>query len=482
MDQPEYIRVNLGESGLWEGDLLLVPGVYEGESILSPGKDVGDIRITGPIEDKEVIRALISLGTREKIKPDTIRKVGGFAARWLTKNNIKRAAIEPEALKNLPFSFEQAFQAFCEGLYLGGFTFGKYKSKQETPGEVPTVTFFTGPSSSEDPYQKILDRTNIICQAVNLSRAWAHEPPNSINPVTLAARVEELASGSDLQLKILDDSQLKEMGANAIVAVGQGSNTPSRLIVLEYAGQNKEAKPVVLVGKAITFDTGGYNIKPGEGMLGMKYDKCAGMDVIALVKAAAELKVNNPVVGIVAAAENMISGKSYRPNDIIHTLGGKTVEVISADAEGRMVLCDALTYAQQQYKPQTIIDMATLTGGVVTALGKLRAGIMGNNDHLITDLIQLGEETHERLWQLPLDEEYLDLIKGDDSDIKNSGSREATAIVGGIFLKQFVGDEVPWAHIDIAGVSGVDKDMPYCPKGATGFGVRLLLNYLMQLG
>jgi leucyl aminopeptidase len=271
------------------------------------------------------------------------------------------------------------------------------------------------------------------------------------------------------------------MGANAILAVGKGSKTPSRLVILEYSGTNPEARPVVVVGKTITFDTGGYSLKQQDGMLGMKYDKSGGMAVVGLMQAVSRLKIKNPVVGIIAAAENMISGESYRPNDIITTLSGKTVEIISADAEGRMVLCDALTYAQRVYQPRALIDIATLTGGVVTALGKLRAGILTNNNDLACVLEKIGETVHERLWRLPMDDEYLELIKGDDSDIKNSGVREAHATIGGIFLKQFVSVDVPWAHLDIAGVASVDKDMPYCPKGATGFGIRLLIEYLFTL-
>ena len=216
-------------------------------------------------------------------------------------------------------------------------------------------------------------------------------------------------------------------------------------------------------------------------MVGMKYDKCGGLAVLGTVLAASRLKIKTPLVGIITAAENMISGESYRPNDIIKTLSGKTVEIISSDAEGRMVMCDALTYAQQKYQPRALIDLATLTGGVVVALGKVRAGIMTNDDALASALFDSGERVFERLWRLPLDDEYFDLIKGDDSDFKNAGGREAHPIVGGIFLKQFVFPETPWAHLDIAGAATTDKDLPYSPKGATGFGIRLLVDYLEHL-
>jgi leucyl aminopeptidase len=204
--------------------------------------------------------------------------------------------------------------------------------------------------------------------------------------------------------------------------------------------------------------------------------------VLGIMKAVAELRPVFPVVGVVAAAENMVSAQAYRPNDIIRSLSGKTIEIISTDAEGRLVLADALAYASRQYQPRALIDLATLTGGIVVALGKVRAGLMSNNDALADRLFSAGERTHERVWRMPLDEDYADLIQGDDSDLRNSSAeRGAHPIVGGIFLKQFVPDDIPWAHLDIAGPAMTEKDLPYCPKGATGFGVRLLLDYILSL-
>ncbi len=239
--------------------------------------------------------------------------------------------------------------------------------------------------------------------------------------------------------------------------------------------------PTVLVGKAITFDTGGYSIKGKDGIVGMKYDKCGGVTVLAALQAAAALKLPAPLVGIIAAAENMVSAQAYRPDDIITSLSGKTIEIVSTDAEGRLVLADALTYAQQNYQPRAIIDLATLTGGVVMALGRARAGLMSNNDELAMALYQAGEDTGERLWRLPLDEAFSQAMQGEDADLRNSGGREGHAILGGAFLQAFVADDQPWAHLDIAGMADTPKDLPYAPKGATGFGVRLLIDYLEKL-
>ena len=436
------------------------------------GKDVGEIRFN-PAEQK----ATVSLGAKDKINLETFRRAGGAIAKWTTKNKVTSAGIETASFSDFALAPEQIAFALAEGLLLGSFRFDRLKSKKDEPTPA-TISFLN------ESFASTLAQATIICDAANLTRAWAHEPANVINPVTLAERVQELAKEVGLKCTVLDDKQLTDMGAGAIVAVGQGSQTPSRLIVLEYqppAGK-EAAQPVALVGKAITFDTGGYSIKTTMGMVGMKYDKCGAMAVIGTMVAAAKLKLGTPIVGVLAASENMISNVAYRPNDILKTLSGKTVEIISTDAEGRLVLCDALAYAQQTFKPRVMIDLATLTGGVVTALGSTRAGLFSNRDDVANALFKAGEQTHERLWRLPLDDEYFEIIKSTDADMKNSaGVAKASPIVGATFLKQFVNDETPWAHLDIAGVSDWDSEMPYCPAGASGFGVRLLVEYLRGL-
>lgn len=435
------------------------------------GKDVGEIRFN-PAEQK----ATVSLGAKDKLNLETFRRAGGAIAKWTTKNKVTSAGIETASFSDFALAPEQIAFALAEGLLLGSFRFDRLKSKKDEP--TPAIISFLNES-----FASTLAQATIICDAANLTRAWAHEPANVINPVTLAERVQELAKEVGLKCTVLDDKQLTDMGAGAIVAVGQGSQTPSRLIVLEYQPPAKsEAQPVALVGKAITFDTGGYSIKTTMGMVGMKYDKCGAMAVIGTMVAAAKLKLGTPIVGVLAASENMISNVAYRPNDILKTLSGKTVEIISTDAEGRLVLCDALAYAQQTFKPRVMIDLATLTGGVVTALGSTRAGLFSNRDEVANALFKAGEQTHERLWRLPLDDEYFEIIKSTDADMKNSaGVAKASPIVGATFLKQFVNAETPWAHLDIAGVSDWDSEMPYCPAGASGFGVRLLVEYLRGL-
>lgn len=466
------ILVNITKKAAWIGGLEFKLAFAPDQiTVETAGKEVGEIRYNPA--DK---MCTVSLGKQEKVDLEAVRRAGGAIAKWIIKNDLNEIGIDLSSLPEKPASAEPFAGALVEGLLLGGFTFEKYKS--DTKISVCSVHLLVVKDNRS--LRSEVERAIIISEAVNLSREWAHEPPNVINPVSLAERVKKLAVEAGLKYRVLDDKQLEKMGAGAIVAVGKGSATPSRLIVLEYPGKTK-VKPVVLVGKSITFDTGGYSIKPGEGMVGMKYDKSGGMTVIATLVAAARLGLKKPLVGVIAAAENMISGGAYRPNDIVKAMNGKTIEIISADAEGRLVLCDALGYAQKEYQPRAIIDLATLTGGVVIALGSVRAGFMANNDALAEALSASGDKTYERLWRLPLDDEYFDLIKGDDSDMKNSGARKAHPIVGGIFLKQFVSENIPWAHIDIAGVADTDKDLPYCPKGATGFGVRLLMDYLGTL-
>lgn len=469
----EKISIKLFHTPDWKGGLVFKFAIAPEKLTLdSAGKETGEINLN-PIEKT----AIVSLGKAVKVDREMIRRAGGAIAKWVSKNTVSECGIDLASFPKNTLDSGSFVEALLEGILLGTFSFDRYRSESQ---ERSTMVNLLTDKDGIDPLRSIVERTTIIAAAVNLSREWAHEPPNVINPVTLAERVQKLAGEEGLRCVVLDDKQLAEMGAGAIVAVGKGSATPSRLIVLEYPGKSSE-KPVALIGKSITFDTGGYSIKTGEGMVGMKYDKSGGMTVIATLVAAAKLGLKTPLVGVIAAAENMISGGAYRPNDIVKALNGKTIEIISADAEGRLVLSDALAYAQKTYQPRTMVDLATLTGGVVIALGSVRAGLMTNNDSLAEALSASGERTFERLWRLPLDDEYFELIKGDDSDMKNSGARKAHPIIGGIFLKQFVSDDVPWAHIDIAGVADTDKDLPYCPKGATGFGVRLLLDYLQTL-
>ncbi|MBE9525003.1 MAG: leucyl aminopeptidase family protein [Chloroflexi bacterium] len=458
----------------WDGSITLSPVLASEKSLVDrPGKTIADTLLVKHNEDTQ--RLLISLGLEEKLNNKAIRKAGIAASKWLIQHQVDEIGLPITNFETLGVPY--ALEAFCEGLLLGAFRFDIHKSI------VDQITPITVTVLSDDDQEALLERVTALISGVNLTREWSHEPPNVINPITLAARAEKLAAESGLKCTIFGEQELTEMKAGAILSVGLGSKTPSQMIVLEHPGKGEQAKsdPVIIVGKAITFDTGGYSLKGMPGIVGMKYDKCGGMTVLGIMQAVAALDIPVPVVGIVAAAENMISSEAYRPNDIITSMSGKTIEIISTDAEGRMVLADALTYAHTHYQPRAIIDLATLTGGVVIALGAVRAGLMSNDESLAEALSASGERTNERLWRMPLDEEYFVLIEGHDSDMRNSSPlRQAHPIVGGIFLQQFMDERVPWAHIDIAGTATVKKSTN-SPHLATGFGVRLLMDYLEQL-
>lgn len=436
------------------------------------GKQIGDINFQ-TIDGKQT--AVVSLGKTGNWKAETFRKAGGAAARWLLKFGVTLVSLSADQFA--AFQLEPALEAFLEGLRLGSFKFERRKQEKSEAAEI--VVHVRG-GQDASALETLIQRVTTVTWAVALTRDWGHEPANVINPTTLAERALALAERFDLTCKIIDAQELAKMGAGAITAVGQGSKTPSVMIVLEYSGSKSpgSTQPIALVGKAITFDTGGYSLKSVESIRTMKYDKMGGITVLAAMAAAAELRLPIQLVGVVCAAENMISAQAYRPDDILTSLSGKTIEILTTDAEGRLVLADGLTYVQRQYKPIEIIDLATLTGGVVTALGRVRAGLFSNNDALTQRLMQAGEATRELLWPLPLDEEYFANVRGDDADLKNSGGKEGHPIMGGIFLKQFIENDTPWAHLDIAGTADSDKELPYCPKGATGFGVRLLVEYL----
>ncbi len=459
---PPRLELTVTPQSSWTGIFYLKPEASD---------KFGDLLLH---ETRDIKTLSISLGSKEVLSAAVFRNAGVKVATWLTQNDVPDVGLLVSDFDTS--AVENALEAFCQGLLLGSFRFDRHKSDAESTDPVKVRVLTNG---NDAAVKDKLDRVSTIISGVNLAREWSHEPPNIINPITLGKRARELAAKTGLTCTILGETELTNMGAGAILSVGLGSKTQSQMIILEHKVAQGETPPVVIVGKAITFDTGGYSLKDKAGIVGMKFDKCGGMDVFGIMQAVAKLNLPMPVVGIVAAAENMISQDAYRPNDIITSLSGKTIEIISTDAEGRMVLADALTYATKQYKPRAIIDLATLTGGVRTALGRVRAGLMSNDEKLANELFAVGEHTNERLWPLPLDNDYFELIKGTDSDIKNSaGVPYASPIVGGIFLKQFVPDDIPWAHIDIAGTATVEIS-----KGirlATGFGVRLIVELLTK--
>jgi len=440
-----------------------------------PGKAAGSLVLVK--ENNNAYTLFVSTGLPGKTTAESFRLAGGAISRWLVDNKVSEASLKATNLD--PQGVANAVESLCEGLWLGAYQFTKYKK----PENRQASTIYIEVGKNAQALKTRLEKVQKTAYATNLARQIIHEPANVINPQTLAELAADLAQKFGFKYTLIDTPQLETLKAGALLAVGQGSKTPSRMIVLEYSGQDAEpgTAPVVLVGKAITFDTGGYSLKGVDHIVGMKFDKSGGVAVLCTLVAAASLKLKQPVIGIIPAAENMVSDKAYRPDDILISMSGKSIEIISTDAEGRLVLADALTYAQKTYKPKALIDIATLTGGVIVALGHVRAGVLSNNEALTSALSAAGEAVHERLWPLPLDEEYFEQIKSSEADIKNSGGRDASTITGAMFLKQFIEEGTAWAHIDIAGTADTEKGFAYCPKGPTGFGVRLFIDYLQKL-
>ncbi len=424
---------------------------------------------------------VISLGEAKKVTPQEIRRAAAAAARWLIAERLSVATLWLDGLSTS--GVEGAPAEWATGMALAGFRFNEYKEPDEKIPPKIRVLVRANEGGYVESVMPAIRSALVVAEGVNYARRLTHLPANVINPATLAAEACALARQAKLKCTVLGVQQLKRLGMNGLLAVGQGAAHPSCLIQLEYRGAPKTRTRTVLVGKAITFDTGGYSVKPAAGLEALKFDKAGGAVVLGVLKAASALRLRCNLFGLVAAAENAISHHAYRPGDVLKLMSGKTVEVVSTDAEGRLVLADALTYAQKQLRPTALIDVATLTGGIGIALGNVAAGIMSNDDELAADLGEAGRRTHERLWRLPLWDDYRELIKSQEADIKNvPGKRDASAIVGGMFLKEFIEPGVPWAHLDIAAVATEENSKGPNGKGATGFGVRLLVEFLRLRG
>ncbi len=366
-------------------------------------------------------------------------------------------------------------QTMLEGIHLGNYTFDNYKSEKKKPERLTIFVHYP----DQKNINAIISSTEKLIDAVYLSRDLVNHPAITITPAVLASKAKSELSKPGVKIRIFEQAELKRRKMNAILAVGSGSNNPPCLITMHYKPRVKAKKKIALVGKGVTYDSGGLSIKPTSGLLEMKADMAGGAAVIGIIKAAATMKLPLELIGVIPAVENMINGKSYKPGDIIISASGKSIEVKDTDAEGRVVLADALYYASKQ-KPDEIIDFATLTGACVVALGEIAAGLMTQNDKLANDLIKCGNETFERIWRLPFWNDYNDMIKSDIADVSNLGPRWGGAITAGKFLEHFVDEKIPWAHLDIAGPAIKHKSNNYTEKFDTGFGVRLMVNYLSK--
>jgi leucyl aminopeptidase len=419
---------------------------------------------------------LVGLGKADSCRYDTIRAAAAKGVRAARDHKVETAALLPPPPGLL--TGVEALEAAAVGALLGQYDFDELKTEAtEKTKRLSSLCLIHEGSKPPAGWKKAVDAANVTARAVTMARDLINRPANLVYPEVLAETARTIAKERGLKATILgmEDAEKRKMGS--FLGVAQGSRRPGRIIVLEYQGGSKGKPPLALVGKAITFDSGGLSLKTPESMVTMKTDMSGGAAVLAVMEAAAVLKLPVNLVGIVPATENMPDGGAYRPGDVLTSMSGLTIEVISTDAEGRMILADALTLAQE-YKPAAIIDLATLTGACVVALGEKCAGLMTTSDDLAKSLQAAAQASGERVWPLPLFDDYNELIKSDVADMKNSGGRNAGATVGGLFLKKFVSDQIPWAHVDIAGPARNDKAQPDAPVGGVGFGVQLLLKYL----
>lgn len=441
--------------------------------------------ITGKLGEVTVVHArkalkaarvlVVGLGKRRECSYDKIRQAAGAAARKARQINAGRIGTVVHGAERTELDMAQAAQSVVEGTCLALYEFNAYRKTE--PGHRIEELAVIAPGnrvSSAARLRRAVAQGQILADAQNVARDLINEPGNNLTPDKLYARVRSLIRawglGRVIKCRCLNESALKKMGMGALLSVAQGSAHPARFIVLQL---KTGRKPLVgLIGKTVTFDSGGISIKPSSGMGSMKGDMGGGAVALATTLALARAKCRINLMTLIPAVENMPSGSAARPGDIVRAMNGKTIEIISTDAEGRLTLADALVYAERQ-GAVTMVDIATLTGGCVVALGDRIAAVLGNDQTLTEKLIGIGERTGESFWPLPLHDDYVKQIKSDVADVKNSGGREASTITAGLFLKGFV-DRARWLHIDIAGKEMTDKDAHYTPRGATGFGVRSL--------
>ncbi|MDQ6950510.1 MAG: leucyl aminopeptidase [Mariprofundales bacterium] len=421
---------------------------------------------------------LLGVGDEKKLTLNTLRQLAAIVARALNTGGARDISL---ALSELPIkgtTIGDRSRAIAEGVWLGLYTFDKYKTKTEkNQRALRQITLLIESRSQLDEVNQAIEIARATANGVCFARDLANEPGNICTPAYLGDQAAALANDK-LQIEVMDQAAIKQLGLTALLAVNQGSAHEARFIVLRYQGGNDGDAPIALVGKGLTFDSGGVSIKPAGKMEEMKFDMCGSAAVLGIFKAVTELKLTCNLLGVIPSTENMAGAGAYKPGDIITAYNGTTIEVQNTDAEGRLILADALSYAAKQ-KPSLIIDFATLTGACVVALGCHASGLLGNNAKLIKSLHACGDATHDRVWPLPMHEEYQEQIKSDIADIKNVGGREAGTITAACFLSRFV-DELPWAHLDIAGTAWNMKGSNISAKGGTGAGVRLVLDYLQR--
>lgn len=424
---------------------------------------------------------LVGVGTRASYRLDALRQAMGHAIKRVRQAKATACFV---ALPVLPRGTQaiEAAQAMTEGAILGSYQFTEYRSERngKTSNEPVAVTLLVPDKAALKAATEGVRRGTATAQAAWFTRDLCNHPSNVMTPTRIAAEAKAIAKETGVDLTIIEKKELEALGAGALLGVGRGSHEPPKLIVLEYRGPKtpKSSKPTVLVGKTVTFDTGGISLKPSENMEQMKADMTGGAEVLASVRAAARLKLPMHLVGVLPVAENMPGGNAMKPGDIVKTLSGKTVEVQNTDAEGRLILADALAYVKR-LDPVAVIDIATLTGACVVALGQFAIGLFGTDERLKQRVAAAGQTAGERTWEMPLWDDYFEQLRSDVADMRNIGGRGGGMITAALFLSKFA-EGYPWVHLDIASTDWSERERAYIPKGPTGIGTRLLVQYLID--
>jgi leucyl aminopeptidase len=430
----------------------------------------------GKVPVKRLI--LVGLGKKQDLSLDQIRQALGQAAKRVRQAKAASFSVALPTALPVGASLGDVAQAMAEGAILGSYQFNAYRSEAATR-EVAAMSVLTSHKDELRELSEGVRRGVATAEATVFVRDLCNHPSNVMTPSRIAAEAKAIAKETGVGLKILEQKDMEQLGMGALLGVAKGSHEPPKFIILEYRGaRKKEDRPVVLVGKTITFDTGGISLKPAENMEQMKADMTGGAEVMATLRAAARLKLPVNLISILPVAENMPGGRAMRPGDVVKTLSGKTVEVQNTDAEGRLILADGLAYATR-FKPAALIDIATLTGACVVALGQFAIGMFGTDAALKESVRKAGARAGERVWEMPLWDDYFEQLRSDVADMRNIGGRGGGMITAALFLSKFVGD-CPWVHLDIASTDWSERERAYTPKGPTGIGTRLLIQYLID--
>lgn len=417
---------------------------------------------------------LLGLGKPKDLDDQAAESLGSALVGKLNALRVKNAVVFLDKMTGVNSADFAA--GLANGAHLGSYRFDKYQTRK-TKDEKPSLTKLTVVTAAANAAKKVFHDRQKVNEGVFLARDLVSEPPNVLYPKSYADRIRREMRGLGVTVQVLGEAEMRKLKMNALVGVGQGSKNESRLVVMKYNGGGKSAKnknPLCFVGKGVTFDTGGISLKPGKGMEDMKFDMGGSAAVVGLMKALAGRKARVNAIGVVGLVENMPDGNAQRPGDIVKSMSGQTIEITNTDAEGRLVLCDALWYTQTKFKPRLIIDLATLTGAMIVALGNEYAGCFSNDEKLPKQLSKAGQAVNENVWHMPLCDAYDKAMNSDVADMLNADYGGAGSATAASFLQRFIKKGTPWAHLDIAGTAWTKKDRPCVPKGATGYGVRLL--------